>query len=102
MTITLALFLGVLLDRLFGELPRWHPLVGFGRCADWLERRLNRSRARISRGLLGWTLLVLPPSLLALWAARLPQGWIIDAIALYFALGARALGEHGAQVTRAL
>ena len=27
----------LLLDRLLGEPPRFHPLVGFGKLADWLE-----------------------------------------------------------------
>ncbi len=33
--------LGALLDAALGEPRRWHPLVGFGRWASWLERRLN-------------------------------------------------------------
>jgi adenosylcobinamide-phosphate synthase len=61
MNITLAILLGVLLDRLFGEVPRWHPLVGFGRCAAWLERLMNKGASGILRGALGWTLLVAPP-----------------------------------------
>jgi len=31
----------VLLDAALGEPRRWHPLVGFGRCAQYLERALN-------------------------------------------------------------
>ncbi len=100
MSLTLSILLGVLLDRVFGEVPRWHPLVGFGRCAGWLEKRLNTNS--ILRGALGWALLVLPPTLLAAFASRLPQGWIVDGIALYFALGARALGEHGQAVAQVL
>ncbi len=102
MNITLAILLGVLLDRLFGEVPRWHPLVGFGRCAAWLERRMNKGASGILRGALGWTLLVAPPALCALLLAGLQHAWIIDGIALYFALGARALTEHGNAVAVAL
>ena len=102
MSTTQALLLGVLLDRLFGEVPRWHPLVGFGRCAVWLEKRINTGSARILRGASGWTLLVAPPALGALLLAALPHGWIVDGIALYFALGARALAEHGSDVALAL
>ncbi|MDP5239162.1 adenosylcobinamide-phosphate synthase CbiB [Uliginosibacterium sp. 31-16] len=102
MTITLAILLGVLLDRLLGEVPRWHPLVGFGRSAAWLERRINKGSARILRGALGWTLLVAPLALGALLLAGLQHGWIVDGIALYFALGARALTEHGHDVAQAL
>ena len=37
----LAMLCALLLDRLFGEPRRFHPLVGFGRYAAWLERQLN-------------------------------------------------------------
>lgn len=100
--LALSLLLGVLLDRIFGELPRWHPLVGFGRCADALEKRLNSGRAKIARGALGWLLLVAPPALAALWLGTLVPAWIVSGIALYFALGARALNEHGMKVADAL
>ena len=102
MTLTLSLLLGVLLDRLFGELPRWHPLVGFGHCASLLENHLNTGHARILRGALGWLLLVVPPALAALWLGSVVPVWIVNGIALYFALGARALHEHGIKVAEAL
>ena len=35
---------GVVLDMLLGEPRRWHPLVGFGRLANAIERRLNRRK----------------------------------------------------------
>ena len=102
MSITLSLLLGVILDRLFGELPRWHPLVGFGHAANWLERRLNTGSAQILRGAAGWALLVLPPTLLAAALLLLGHAWIVNGIALYFALGARALHDHGIDVAEAL
>ena len=102
MSTTLAILLGVFLDRLFGEVPRWHPLVGFGKATLWLEKRLNTGRTRILRGALGWALLVAPLTLAAGLLADIPHGWIVDGIALYFALGARALTEHGGDVALAL
>jgi hypothetical protein len=42
LTLALLLAAGVALDLLLGEARRWHPLVGFGALAQWLERRLNR------------------------------------------------------------
>lgn len=122
MMTTLALLLGVLLDRLLGEVPRWHPLVGFGRCATWLEARMNPQRfsglpekpdcVRLSRrgcdvlsGTVSWLILVAPPALLAYWLkSRLPVacGVVLDALALYFALGARALAEHAQAVAEPL
>ena len=42
----------LVLDRWWGELRLCHPLVFFGRCASWLERRLNPLSSRGSSGLL--------------------------------------------------
>jgi adenosylcobinamide-phosphate synthase len=41
LTLALLLAAGLALDLLLGEARRWHPLVGFGALAQWLERRLN-------------------------------------------------------------
>jgi adenosylcobinamide-phosphate synthase len=102
MTITLSLVLGIVLDRLLGELPRWHPLVGFGRCASALEQRLNRGHRRILRGALAWLILVVPATLLAGWLTTLGRTWIVNGLALYLAIGSRALIEHGMAVATAL
>ena len=94
---------GVWLDRLRGEPRRWHPLVGFGRCADAVEAALRRGAPGHAlfnrlRGLLGWLLLVLPAVALAAWLGRQAWGWWADVALLYFALGARSLDQHGEQV----
>ncbi|MBI3094405.1 MAG: cobalamin biosynthesis protein, partial [Rhodocyclales bacterium] len=73
-----AALAGVVLDRLLGEPRRWHPLVGFGRCADLVERALRRGAPGHAwfnrlRGLLGWLLLVIPAVLAAAWLGR--QAW---------------------------
>lgn len=102
MSASLSLLLGALLDRLLGEPARWHPLAGFGRAADWLEARLNRGRVRVLRGALGWSLLVLPPALAAWALGRLLPPWLVGALALYLALGGRALREHAAAVAAPL
>jgi adenosylcobinamide-phosphate synthase len=102
MSITLSLLLGVLLDRLFGELPRWHPLVGFGHCANRLEAWCNQGRLRFVRGTLAWALLVLPLPALLFWLLPAQHLWIANGLALYFAVGSRALVEHGMRVEEAL
>ncbi|MCZ4304507.1 adenosylcobinamide-phosphate synthase CbiB [Zoogloeaceae bacterium G21618-S1] len=102
--LTLTLVAGVLLDRLFGEPRRYHPLVGFGALAAALERRLNHGGHGIARGALAWTLAVLPWVLVALWFRAL-GGLVaiaIDMILLWFALGARSLVEHARAVATPL
>ena len=110
--VTLAALAGVLLDQLFGEVPRWHPLVGFGRVAKAIERCMNRTPAALawSRvvGLVAWAGAVLPFALLAGWLAGMARDvspWLVaalDAIALYFAIGARSLHDHIAPIALAL
>lgn len=95
----LAALFGVGLDRLCGEPRRWHPLVGFGVLAGAVERRLNVGGTRRLRGLLAWSLLVLPAFVLAAWS--IPSGvpgWLLHVLLLYLALGGRSLGEHASRV----
>lgn len=101
--ITIAtLTAGVLLDAVLGEPRRFHALVGFGRLASALERRLYAPSRRA--GVLAEVLLVAPPVALAGWL-RL-QGTAmqigVDVLLLYFALGHRSLHEHARPVARAL
>lgn len=50
-----------------------------------------------------WVLAVLPLTLLAWALAELPYlGWLVQALALYAALGLRSLGEHAEPVALAL
>lgn len=95
----LAALAAVLLDRLFGEVRRFHPLVGFGTLAAAIEKRLNRRT--IVGGVLGWALAVLPWVALAL-ALRPFAPFAVDVLLLYFSLGARSLCEHAEAVARPL
>lgn len=95
----LAALVAVLLDRLLGEPRRFHPLIGFGKLADGIEKRLNRRS--IASGMLGWALVVLPWVALAL-ALRPYAPFAVDVALLYFALGAQSLGEHAEAVARPL
>ena len=99
----LAALTAVLADRLFGEPRRFHPLVGFGRLASALELRLNsrRNQGTIAAGLLAWALAVGPWVALAFWLRPLAP-FAVDAVLLWFALGAQSLGEHAEAVARPL
>lgn len=104
MAASLALLLGVSLDRVLGEPRRWHPLVWFGRYAAGLELALNRTRSRAVRtiaGTLAWGAAVLPWVALAAMSSGV-SGWLLQPFLLYFALGARSLSEHGCAVARPL
>ena len=99
LTLPLCALAAVLLDRRFGEVRRWHPLVGFGAWAKVLEHRLNRRT--FGGGLLAWALAVLPWVALAavLRAVPLPGVAVaVDIALLYFALGAQSLAEHAAAI----
>lgn len=112
-----ALLGGVLLDAALGEVSRFHPLVGFGRLAAAIERQLNHASAahpgteasgasHFARGLLAWSLAVLPGVALATWictqALPAPAQAALHAILLYFCLGLRSLREHILPIWHAL
>lgn len=92
---------GVGLDLLLGEVRRWHPLIGFGKLAGWLEQRCNHGRGLIARGALAWLLAVLPATALAWWCANW-GGMLVHALLLYFCLGLRSLREHTLPIFHAL
>ncbi|MBI4985867.1 MAG: cobalamin biosynthesis protein [Rhodocyclales bacterium] len=101
LTLAAAALGGALLDRLLGEPRRFHPLVGFGRLADAAERMLRagapgHALGNRLRGLLAWALVVLPAVMVARLVCTLaPVAGVFDALLLWFALGGRALAEHG-------
>ncbi len=103
---TLALLLvgGIVLDAVLGEVRRWHPLIGFGRAAGWLEKSLNAGRWRAAKGLFAWALAVLPPVALAagLTNASGFAAAIVHVLLLYFSLGLRSLREHTQPIEQAL
>lgn len=111
----------VLLDAAVGEPRRWHPLVGFGRWAQYLERMLNpelhRPLALRLRGVLALLIAVMPWVLLTLVmtagaralaaaGAAVPVARCVDYLVsiatLYFALGHQSLRDHAQRVHEAL
>ena len=119
--ISLNLVISLLADRVFGEVPRYHPLVGFGRLANRVEQRARQSMSSRGAGreapnevpaatqrwygTVCWSVLVIPPSVF-LW---LLQGALDDTAAavlgmvtLYFCVGWRSLPEHANAVAEPL
>lgn len=95
-----VLLAALALDAWLGEARRWHPLVGFGRLARWIESRLHgHSRWR---GLLAVTLLLAPAGALACLIPRGGFGMACEIAALYFAIGWTSLAQHARAVRDAL
>ncbi len=97
--------LGVALDLALGEARRWHPLVGFGNLVKAIERTLNQRPVLRLRGVLAWSLAVLPPVLLAAWLLAAAPWWLaalLHAALLYFCIGLRSLREHTLPIAQAL
>lgn len=100
-----ALLLAVLLDYAFGEVKRFHPLIGFGGLAQRFEARLNNGAPawRFSKGLLAWCSLLGPLTYLLIELRPTGSLQIIyDAIMVYFCLGFRSLREHTTPIAEAL
>jgi adenosylcobinamide-phosphate synthase len=106
MSTALAMLAAVLLDAWLGEPRRAHPLVAFGRTAQWLEARLHADR-RLA-GFAAWCFAVLPWVVVAglvttsLRAAAWPLRALFGALVLYLAVGHRSLAGHARGVVAAL
>jgi adenosylcobinamide-phosphate synthase len=94
-----VLIIALLLDAVFGEPRRWHPIVGFGNFASRLESMLNKGS--LSDGLIAWIIAVLPLTALAFWAEQTLSGLpalAMQCLIVYIALGRRSLHEHARAV----
>lgn len=100
MASSLVLVAAVLLDQLLGEPRRFHPLVGFGQYANWLEQRLYRDD--VVRGALAVLLALAPCVMLAVAANALIGGFMLDTVLVYLAIGRRSLRDHALDVADAL
>lgn len=106
--IAFVVVMAVGLDWLLGEPRRWHPLVGFGRYAHYLENRLHRDDTHSAtaarwRGLCALGLAVIPPTVLCMYLVKQPYvGTVLNIAVLYLVIGHRSLHDHALRVFDAL
>ena len=99
MTMPVCALIAVLFDRFCGEPKSWHPLVGFGNLASFIEKQLNKRHRLL--GLIAWLLVVSPWVAAALWLQN-RCAIAVDIALLTFALGAQSLREHAEAVAKPL
>lgn len=103
---TLILFCAWCFDYRFGEVQRWHPLVGFGhlatQCEQWLRHGDSATFDRWM-GIVGVCLLTLPlPILLSYLRWQWPILILLDSVIIYFCLAHNSLHQHAQAVYSAL
>ena len=103
----LSSLLALLLDRILGELARFHPLVGFGNLANTIEKRLNHSSQKqqklrlVLKGGLAWVLAVIPITLFVYFLDQWLGGVYLSVICGWLAIGWKSLRQHGLAVLEA-
>ena len=107
----LSLPLALLLDYFLGEPPKYHPLVGFGNMANWLEARLNLKKITpIQQGIFGivaWIIAIIPLTLLVYWLQLIfNNSWLaslfLATLCGWLAIGWNSLRQHGLAVKQAI
>ncbi len=100
--------LALVVDALYGEPERFHPLAGFGILASRVEARLNSGNRPRLHGGVAWAVLVVLPTLVLsmvlylLWQWNQWLFWITNLLVLYLTLGLKSLAEHASWVTEPL
>ncbi|MGK0373912.1 MAG: adenosylcobinamide-phosphate synthase [Arenicella sp.] len=103
----LIVTLALVLDQFLGEAKQYHPLVGFGNCANRIEQRLNLDHNSTTSFFLGLTaliFLIIPLSLAGYIISSLlaHYSWIFSVIVVYLAIGFKSLLEHSERVFNSL
>jgi len=104
MSITLTLFIALLLDFLLGEPKKWHPLVGFGHWANQLEAFFNHTqhsaKQQTLQGICAVLLAIIP---ILIGATILTQSLpYLEPIILYLCIAPKSLLQHTLAVYRPL
>lgn len=100
MIVTLTILTALSLDAWLGEPRRLHPLVGFGRLAQAIERRCYAD-SRLN-GCIALALAIIPVTGAVAYIAAWSWHWLLDALLLYLAVGWNSLNLHAQNVKHAL
>lgn len=100
MSITLTVLAALLLDAWLGEPRRFHPLIGFGRLANSVERHIYADSRWYGSGAV--LLLVAPLVLLTACMTLISWHLVMDILLLYLVIGWNSLSDHARQVKDAL
>ncbi|MDH5257826.1 MAG: adenosylcobinamide-phosphate synthase CbiB [Gammaproteobacteria bacterium] len=104
----IIIFIALIIDQLFGEVKKWHPLAGFGLLANKVEAifRLSNNddifKQRL-RGVVSLFLITAPFVLVCYFLTSIPElALVLNIIILYFAIGAKSLKQHAQNIYRPL
>lgn len=106
----MLILLAILLDYLFGEPRRYHPLVGFGKISLAVENFFHSQRITETlpikeklSGAISVLVLIIPVIVgVALLAAIPIWGKIVEILVLYLSIGGKSLSTHASDVANAL
>ena len=109
--IIMSSFIAVILDFIFSEVKKYHPLVGFGRFSSFIEKSLNRTiknkiiKNKTVCGCIAWLICVLPFFVILLLLEPFKKEFIndyfslmFDGIVLYFVIGHQSLKQHALNI----
>ena len=110
MLVSIIVAIALLIDIVIGEPRRWHPLVGFGNIANYLEKKLNKFSGynrflSYLMGFIAWVFMIIPVVVLVWFIEQIQQPYteiLVGIICLTFALGTKSLVQHARAVSTAL
>ena len=104
--ILVSSFIAIILDHVFSEVKNFHPLVGFGRFSNLVEKRINNIKTNIkSWGCFSWLVCMIPLFMITLLLNKFKADFlddylsiILDGIILYFVIGHKSLQQHALNI----
>lgn len=95
----LKILIALTLDRFFSEPKSFHPLVGFGNMANWIENKLNTATASKKEGAVAYAVIVVPvlAVITVLQIGVFNSGllnFIFASAVLYLGIGWQSLKQH--------